>query len=490
MGADIDIALLVEELCRHDAETEWIEFKTNNSNPEMIGQRISALANSACRLGAPTAYMVWGIDDETHKVVGSSFRYRLVKKGNEELENWLHHQLTDNASFEFAEGEVGGMHVTVLMVHAAFYHTVDFERVPYVRVGSYTKKLREYPTIESEVWGRITKFDFESVTAIGGLPLPDALSLLDFPKYFDLLGMPMPQSRDEVAHYLCDDEVLSRQDDGRYAVTNLGALLLAKRLRDFPSVARKALRLVQYEGRGRTEMLRSRDYEGGYAVELEAAVEMVMALTPAREDVVGAVRTQTNAYPERAVREILANALIHQDLAIAGSGPVIEVFADRVDFTNPGTSLVDLMRLVDNPPKSRNQRLASLMRRFRFCEELGTGWDRIISSCEASYLPAPRVVEYEEAGGSVRISLMPYAPYRSLNPQDRVMACYWHACICFTRGDVMTNQSLRSRFGEGGPSPSTVSKLLSAAVEARLIKPVDPTTAPRYMRYVPAWAQT
>lgn len=53
----------------------------------------------------------------------------------------------------------------------------------------------------------------------------------------------------------------------------------------------------------------------------------------------------------------------------------------------------------------------------------------------------------------------------------------------------MTNQSLRSRFGEGGPSPSTVSKLLSAAVEARLIKPVDPTTAPRYMRYVPAWAQ-
>lgn len=219
----------------------------------------------------------------------------------------------------------------------------------------------------------------------------------------------MPQSRDEVAHYLCDDEVLSRQDDGRYAVTNLGALLLAKRLRDFPSVARKALRLVQYEGRGRTEMLRSRDYEGGYAVELEAAVETVMALTPAREDVVGAVRTQTNAYPERAVREILANALIHQDLAIAGSGPVIEVFADRVDFTNPGTSLVDLMRLVDNPPKSRNQRLASLMRRFRFCEELGTGWDRIISSCEASYLPAPRVVEYEEAGGSVRISLMPYS---------------------------------------------------------------------------------
>ena len=166
MGADVGIALLVEELCRHDAEAEWIEFKTNSSNPE---------------------------------VAGSSFRYRLEKKGNEELGNWPRHRLTDNASFEFAEGEVGGMHVTVLMVHAAFHHTVDFERVPYVRVGSYTKRLREYPAMGSEVWDRITKFDFESVTARGGLPLPDALSPLDFPKYFDLLGAPMPQSRDEVA---------------------------------------------------------------------------------------------------------------------------------------------------------------------------------------------------------------------------------------------------------------------------------------------------
>lgn len=386
------------------------------------------------------------------------------------------------------EAEIDGKHVTVLMVRAAFYHTVDFEGIPYVRVGSYTKKLREYPTVESEVWDRITKSDFESVTAKGGLVLPDVLSLLDYPKYFELLNAPMPQSQQKVAHYLREDGILLRQDDGRYAITNLGALLLAKRLRDFPSVSRKALRLVQYEGHGRTEMLRSRDYEGGYAVEFEAAVEMVMALTPAREDIIGAVRQQMTAYPERAVREILANTLIHQDLAVVGSGPVVEIFFDRIDFTNPGMSLVDLMRLVDNPPKSRNQRLASLMRRFRFCEELGTGWDKIISSCEASYLPAPKVVEYEGAGGSLRVSLMSYVPYRSMDAWDRMMACYWHACICFTNGDVMTNKSLRSRFGEGGPSQSTVSKLLAATVDAELIKPVDPSTAPRYMRYVPIWA--
>ena len=488
MTPDLDIALLVTKLCECDSETEWVEFKLGNSNPEMIGQRISALANSACRLGLSNAYMIWGVDDETHEIVGSEFRYRLARKGGEELENWLHHQLSDNATFKFEEASIEGKHVTVLMIKAAFYHTVDFERTAYIRVGSYTKLLREYPAIESEVWSRITKSDFESIIAKSGLELDEALRLLDYAKYFELLDMMMPQSREEISRYLCDDAILVEQDDGRYAITNLGAILLAKRLREFPTVERKALRLIQYEDKSRINMLRNKDFESGYACIFSSAIELLMALTPARESIIDGVRQSVTAYPEMAVREIMANMLIHQDLAIGGSGPVIEVFPDRIDFTNPGTSLVDLLRLVDNPPKSRNQRLASLMRRFRFCEELGTGWDKIISSCESSYLPAPKVVEFKEAGGSIRVSLSPYIPYRSMDASDRIYACYWHACICFTNGDVMSNQSLRSRFGQDGPSSSMVSKLLAATVEKKLIRPVDPTTAPRHMRYVPAWA--
>jgi len=488
MVTKVDIARLVEELRVYDSETEWVEFKDSNTNPELIGKSISALANSACRLGIPTAYMIWGIDDHTHEVIGSSFYYRQCRKGAEELENWLRHQLTDNATFVFSEEEIDGKHITVLSVSAACYHTVDFEKTSYIRIGSYTKRLQDHPAIESEVWGRITKQDFESSLAISGLDLADALSLIEYTRYFSLLDIPMPQSANEIAHYLSDDGIIAQMDDGLYAVTNLGAVLLAKRLRDFPTVARKELRLVQYEGRSRTEILRSKSYTGGYACEFEAAIEMVRALTPAREDIVGAVRRPTTAYPEKAIREILANALIHQDFAITGSGPVVEVFSDRVDFTNPGTSLVDTLRLVDNPPISRNQKLASLMRRFRFCEELGTGWDKIIISCESLYLPAPNVKEYEEAGGSIRVSLASYVPFKSMNQTDRIMACYWHACICYTNGDVMTNQSLRARFGDDGPSPSTISKLLSAAVDAGLIRAVDPKTAPRHMRYVPVWA--
>ena len=192
MATDVNIALLIEELLQRGTESEWVEFKASNANPETIGKDISALANSACRLGVPTAYMVWGVDDKTHEVIGSSFRHRIERRGGEELENWLRHQLSENASFEFVEDSIGGKHVTVLMVQAAFYHTVDFERIAYIRVGSYTKKLSAYPAVESEVWDRITKADFEGVFARHGLELEDALETLDFPKYFELLGAPMP----------------------------------------------------------------------------------------------------------------------------------------------------------------------------------------------------------------------------------------------------------------------------------------------------------
>ena len=152
-----DTGLLVEELVKITTELEWIEFKVNNKDPGMIGRDISALANSATHREASCAYMIWGVDDATHEIVGTKFDYRSLKCGNEEIEkneeieNWLHHQLTDNAAFKFTEGNCKGHRVVVLSIRPAFSHTVDFEHVAYIRVGSYTKPLKSYPAIEAEV---------------------------------------------------------------------------------------------------------------------------------------------------------------------------------------------------------------------------------------------------------------------------------------------------------------------------------------------------
>jgi predicted HTH transcriptional regulator len=145
-----------------------------------------------------------------------------------------------------------------------------------------------------------------------------------------------------------------------------------------------------------------------------------------------------------AVREAVANALIHQDFSVTGTGPVVEIFEKRMEITNSGTPLVDVKRIIDNPPKSRNEKLAALMRRLRMCEELGTGWDKIVISSEMLQLPAPKIELYED---STRVTLFSEVPFSSISAEDRLWACYLHACIKQVQGEQLTNSSLRKRFG-------------------------------------------
>jgi ATP-dependent DNA helicase RecG len=190
-------------------------------------------------------------------------------------------------------------------------------------------------------------------------------------------------------------------------------------------------------------------------------------------------------YPKLALREVIANALIHQDFSVSGAGPVIEVFRDRIEVTNPGTPLVDIDRIIDNPPRSRNEKLASLMRRLGLCEELGTGWDKIVIKCESEQLPAPLIQTFTD---STRVTLYAHAPFASISSADKLRACYLHACIKQVQGEQMTNSSLRARFGLKDSSSGSISRLIKEAVNQGYIKPFDPETAPRYMRYIPIWA--
>jgi len=79
-------------------------------------------------------------------------------------------------------------------------------------------------------------------------------------------------------------------------------------------------------------------------------------------------------------------------------------------------------------------------------------------------------------------------PFSNLSMEDKVRACYFHACIKQVQGEQLTNSSLRKRFGLGDSSSGSISRLIKATAELNLIKPLDPTTAPRYMKYIPCWA--
>ena len=181
-----NLSKLVNELRKLPTEIQWVEFKHNNYDPVMIGQDISALANSAAMCEKSCAYMLWGIDDTTHEIVGTDYNLQTLKKGNQELENWLRSLLSRNADFEFHTVTMNDKNVGVLIIYRAVNQTVMFEKTDYIRVGSYTKKLNEYPALQAQLWDRIRNTKFEERYAKQDMELADTLRLLDFVAYFDI----------------------------------------------------------------------------------------------------------------------------------------------------------------------------------------------------------------------------------------------------------------------------------------------------------------
>lgn len=476
---------LILELCKLPNESGWVEFKHNNCDPKMIGEDISALANSAVIADRSNAYIIWGVDDTTHEVVGTKVRLKQEKKGNQELENWLRYLLSKNADFEFQSVDIEEKHIEVLIISKALGVPVTFEKIEYIRVGSYTKKLMEFPSLQAQLWDKLRHAQFEDTYAMADLKFEDVFRYLNCEAYFDAQNMPLPTSPKRYAHYLREEGIAVKQDNGLYAITNLGAILFAKRLSDFPRVGRKAIRVVQYEGNNRLTILKENTANEGYAISFENTVKLVNNLLPSKEDINSVLRKTVSTFPLPAIREAIANSLIHQDFFLTGTGPVIEIFDNRVEVTNPGTPLVDIMRIVDNPPKSRNEKLASIMRRLNMCEELGRGWDRMVISCEFQKIPAPRIQIYQE---STKVSLFSHLDFANIPMEDKIWSTYLHACIKFTEGSALTNSSLRDRFGVPETSAGSISRLIKRVLAEKLIKSLDPHTAPRYMRYIPIWA--
>lgn len=439
-----NLVRLVRELILLPDETPWLEFKHNNYNPQMIGKDISALANAATLNEKNYAYMIWGIHNETHEIVGTDYNLQNLKKGNQELENWLRGLLSDNADFEFKNIEIENKNVGILIIYSAVSFPVKFEKTDYIRIGSYTKKLKDYPSIESQLWDKIKNIKFEEQWAKIDLDINTVIQMLDYSVYFELINIPIPSNLEGIVHYLIEEKIICRQDNGLYAITNMGATLFAKRFSDFDKISRKAMRVVQYEGNNRMVMLKENVESKGYAIDFENLIKYIEALIPTQELIVEALREKKSAYPILAIREAVANALIHQDFSITGTGPVVEIFSNRIEITNAGIPLVDVLRIIDNPPKSRNEKLAELMRRLRMCEELGTGWDKIVLSCEMLQLPAPKIDLYQ---ANTKVTLYAEMPYTSLSMEDKLWACYLHACIKQVQGEQLTNSSLRNRFG-------------------------------------------
>jgi predicted HTH transcriptional regulator len=476
---------LVQELCNLPKETEWVEFKENNDNPDDIGEYISALSNTGALESKAFAYLVWGVRDHDHAIVGTSFDPFAAKIGNEELESWLLKLLDPKIDFRFFKVPIEDNSVVVLEIARAARQPVRFKGQKFIRVGSYKKKLEAVPEKERALWRIFEQTPFEDGLAIDRITADEVLHRLDYPTYFDLLELPLPDNREGILAALAADRLIRKSQAGGWDITNLGAILFAKRLDIFRALGRKAVRVIHYRGNDRTQTIREKQGSKGYACGFEGLIAFINGLLPANEIIGQALRSSVPMFPELAVRELVANALIHQDFFVTGAGPMVEIFDDRIEITNPGKPLVDTIRFVDTPPRSRNEALASLMRRFRICEERGSGIDKVVAQVELFQLPPPL---FESPQDFTRSVLFAHKPLAAMDKAERTRACYLHACLCYVTRKAMTNTTLRARLGVEPRNRATVSRFIREAVAAGAIVPADPEAAPKLRRYLPFWA--
>jgi len=148
---------------------------------------------------------------------------------------------------------------------------------------------------------------------------------------------------------------LYKNDGGTWDITNYGALMIAADLRKFERLSKRVVRVIRYPDKSRLGGIGEREFSSGYVISFEEIVAYIMTVIPQEEIMERGIRRQRFSFPESAIRELLANTLVHQALDQYGTNPMIEIFADRIEFSNAGAPLVAIERIIDTVPLSRNK---------------------------------------------------------------------------------------------------------------------------------------
>ena len=317
-----------------------------------------------------------------------------------------------------------------------------------------------------------------------GLDGQQVVELLDTQAFFELLKLPYPTDRTGVLDRLVNERLIDATGES-FAIRRIGALLLAKKLTDFDDLARKAPRVVVYNGTSKMDTKLDQTGAKGFAVGFQGLMRFIIGQLPQNEVIEDALRKEVKLVPEVAIREVVANALIHQDLSMTGASTTAEIYTNRVEISNPGEPLVPVDRFIDGY-QSRNERVADLMRRMHICEEKSSGIDRVVQTAEAYQLPAPA---FRVGLRRTIVTIFGPRPFEEMDRDDRVRACYQHCTLKWVMSERMTNQTLRERFHLPESKVASISQVISATLEAKLIKLDEKAGGSRkFARYLPFWA--
>ena len=478
---------LLDLIKTHD-ESEILDFKENLNLGSDIGEYISALGNSALLTHNPAAYLIWGVKDVTKEIVGTSFNPDLAKasgKNKMPLITYLEKFTDPRIPLRWEHFDYNDLDVLMLTIDVTNVNKpIKFNGTEWIRSGSSKTKLAEFPEKERSIWQSFESSKFELEIAKHGLSFNEVISLLNTVYYIKARDIQNPDDG-TVIEFMIKDNILVRSD-ASFNITNLGAYTLAKNMDEFPALSRKTMRITRYAGdQSLSNAIFDKKGQIGIAVGFNNTIKNIMNALPFVEDYSEGERKDIPTFPQIAIRELVANALVHQDFTITGSRPFVEIFNSRIEISNPGTPLIEPKRFLDFKPKSRNDELADLLGKLHIVESRGTGIDKVVNSLEKNNLPAMDIKT--QASETTIVTLNKKKAFKDMSPYEKNFSIYWHASLKYKAGEKITNASLRDRFRLSKSGSTQISKAINNAVEADLIKLYDPTAGKKFVSYIPFW---
>lgn len=481
---ELALKLLAHSLKPFPQELNEMDWKAQISGKgDRLAQHLSAFANH-CGGG----YLAFGVEDGTGKLLGIT---QLESNATvAKLSNIARQGLEPEISLDHCVADYESKPVLLVRIEESPAKPVQLRgksvEESFVRVGGTTRKASRQEL--GALMLNIKQMSWETLRASEAVSKQQVLNLLDYRAIFELLERPLPSEADEIISSLTKRKMIEEDGRGRYYITRFGAVAAANALEDFDGIGRKAVRLIRYHGSNKVETEKELVGKEGYAVGFEGLISYLSAMLPQSEIIEKAFRKETTVYPEIALRELIANALIHQDFTIRGTGPMIEIFDNRIEIRNPGRLLASkkISRLIGTNPESRNEILASAFRRFNICEERGTGFIKTVAAIELFGLPP---LGFEEGKNYFKVTLFAPKTFAEMSPNERIDACYQHAILKHLNSSSMTNTSLRERLKMSERQRPQVSKLIKEALEQGIIKSKDPENkSTKFAEYVPSWA--
>jgi len=464
-------------------ESNELDWKQNLSpKKDRLARHLSAFANHP-----NGGVMVFGLDEKTARPLGieqaeaEAVVRQLANLGRDALDPPV---TMDHAIVDYFGTSLLFIRVKESKIKPVHLRGKSLEQC-YIRSGGTTRVASRHEVGGLLINSRIPHWEDLRISTL--LQPEEVLEKLDTRGIRKLLGQPVSDNVEELLRWLTEEKLIEPEGAG-YFITNFGAIAAARRLAEFEGVQRKCIRVIRYRGLNKVESIDETAGQKGYAIGFEGLINHIKGILPHSEVIEKALRREVSVYPEIALRELIANALIHQDFGIPGTGPIIESFDNRIEFTNPGilppSKKID--RLIGTTPESRNEILASAFRRYRICEERGTGFVKVVTSIELYGLPP---VAFEEGENYFKVTLFAPRKFSEMSQSERIEACYQHAVLKYVSSGAMTNTSLRERLKMHEKQRTQVSNLIRDAVDAGRIKRKDPTSSSsKFAEYVPYWA--